>query len=313
MFKIGIVNIDTSHPLAFSGILRKENRARYAAIFNDGFRGDDEVECFIEKHGLDKRFLSISEMADYADIGFIQGCDWDKHIDYAVPFIKKGKPVFIDKPIVGNIRDCKKLKELADGGAVILGSSSVRYAHEICDFLALDEESRGKTVNVFGTAGVDEFNYGIHIVEGICALIQDKPLSVSFAGAGNIDGKICETYFIKFESGVTAVYNLFTGTWQPFEIVIMTAKSTYQFRIDTNAIYKSLLDRICDYMETGVNNLATVNQLVDSVMIMLAGRISRENGGGEIRICDIPDDDPGYDGALFCEGYAAAASKIYLR
>ena len=252
-------------------------------------------------------------MADYADVGFIQGCDWDKHIEHAVPFIEKGKPVFIDKPLAGNIKDCKRLKELADGGAVILGSSSVRYAGEICNFLAVDEESKGKTVNVFGTAGVDEFNYGIHIVEGICALISDKPVSVSFAGAGNAGGKVCETYFVKFKNGASAVYNLFIGVWQPFETVIMTTKTTYQFRIDTNAIYKSLLDRICDYMETGVNKTASTEQLIDSVMIMLAGRISRENGGGEVRLCDIPDSDPGYDGALFCKNYAAASSKIYLR
>ena len=56
MIKIGVVNIDTSHPLAFSEILLKENRARYAAVFNDGFRGDDEVESFIKKRGLEIKF-----------------------------------------------------------------------------------------------------------------------------------------------------------------------------------------------------------------------------------------------------------------
>ena len=313
MFKIGVVNIDTSHPLAFSDILRKENRGRYSAIFNDGFRGDDEIESFIKNHGLDKRFMSINDMADYADIGFIQGCDWDTHVKYAVPFIEKGKPVFIDKPIVGNIKDCKKIKELADNGAVILGSSSVRYANEIRDFLAIDENTRGKTVNVFGSVGVDEFNYGIHIVEGICGLIPEKPVSVCYMGSGRIDEKICETYYVKFENGVTAIYNSFIGTWQPFEFVIMTTKTTYQFRIDTSTIYKSLLDRICDYMETGINNMASANQLIDPVMILLAGRRSRETKGGEVKLSDIPDDDPGFDGALLCKNYAAASSKIYLK
>ena len=38
MIRIGAVNIDTSHPLAFSEYLLKGNRARYVAVYNDGFR-----------------------------------------------------------------------------------------------------------------------------------------------------------------------------------------------------------------------------------------------------------------------------------
>ena len=110
MFKIGVVNIDVSHPLVFSDILHSGNRARYFAVYNDGFRGDDEVEGFIRNCGLDRRCNTVEELADCCDIGFIQGVNWDKHLDYAEVFIKKVKPVFIDKPIVGNIADCARLE-----------------------------------------------------------------------------------------------------------------------------------------------------------------------------------------------------------
>ena len=48
MIRIGVVNIDVSHPKAFSEYLKKGNRARYVAVYNEGFRGDDEVEGFIK-------------------------------------------------------------------------------------------------------------------------------------------------------------------------------------------------------------------------------------------------------------------------
>jgi predicted dehydrogenase len=51
-------------------------------------------------------------MADKVDIGFIQSCNWDKHIDQAMPFIQKGKPVFIDKPIVGSMKDIERIEKL---------------------------------------------------------------------------------------------------------------------------------------------------------------------------------------------------------
>lgn len=49
MIRIGVVNIDVSHPLAFSQILNQEDRARYVAVYNDGFRSDEEVDAFIHR------------------------------------------------------------------------------------------------------------------------------------------------------------------------------------------------------------------------------------------------------------------------
>jgi len=311
MIRIGAVNIDISHPLAFAEYLKTTGRARYAAVFNDGFRGDDEVDAFIRKYNLEKRCRTLEELADCVDVVFVHGCNWDKHLAYAKPFIARKKPVFIDKPIVGNIRDCKAIETLA-AGAVILGSSSVRYAQEIVNFAGQPESERGKILNVFATAGVDEFNYAVHVVEGIEGIVGTGALSCAFMGHSSIDGKTCETFFVKYANGVTAVYNTFQGAWQPFEFVIMTTKATCQFRVDTAKIYAALLDRICDYMETKKNTLAPVPALTESVKIMLAGRISREQKGRECRLADIPDNDPGYDGHIFERAYAAAAKKIYV-
>ena len=312
MIRIGVVNIDVSHPKAFSDYLLRAERARYVAVYNDGFRGDDEVEAFVKNYGLEKRCLTIEELADMVDIGFVQSCNWADHIAQAMPFIERKKPVFIDKPIVGSLADSRKLEALADSGAVILGSSSLRYAEEVVDFACQPEEERGRIVNVFGTCGVDVFNYGVHIVEAIGGLLGAGARSVKMAGRSVVDGKICETFVVSFASGITATYNTFQGAWQPCDVVIQTTKSTHHFRIDTSKIYGALLDRICDYMETGKSSLAPMTTLTEAVKIMLAGRISREKGGAEVALSDIPVDDPGYDGKAFEQDYGSKASKIYL-
>jgi predicted dehydrogenase len=230
-----------------------------------------------------------------------------------MPFIEKGKPVFIDKPIVGSVADCKKLEELAEKGAVILGSSSVRYAEEIQNFLALPPEERGEILSINGTAGVDEFNYPIHIVEAIHELAQSEPVSTNFAGRAEREGLVSETFTVRFANGITGTYTTCHGQWHQFEVVIMTTKSTYYFQIDCGKIYGALLDRICDYMETGENRLAPVKKINQAIKIMLAGRLSRENGGGAFKIEDIPENDPGFDGDEFERDYAKAAAKIYLQ
>ena len=313
MIRIGVVNIDVSHPKAFSEYLRKDNRARYVAVFNDGFREDDEVNAFIKNYELEKRCNSVEELADYVDIGFIQGCNWDKHLKYAQPFIDRKKPVFIDKPIVGSLADCKKIEELVKNGAVILGSSSVRYAQEVIEFASKGEEEVGKILNIFGTAGVDEFNYAVHIVEAIGGIAGTGAVSCKFIGYNEKDSKRCETFYVTFANGISATYNTFHGSWQPFEVVIMTTKTTFHFKIDTTKIYGALLDRICNFIETGKNDLAPIEALTESIKIMLAGKISRANGGEEVKLSDIPENDSGYYGDEFEKKYAAAAAKIYLK
>ena len=312
MIRIGVVNIDVSHPKSFSEYLKLGDRARYVAVYNDGFRGDDEVEGFIKSAGLEKRCGSIEELADMVDIGFVQGCNWDLHLKHAQPFIDRKKPVFIDKPIVGKLADCGKLEKLAAAGKVILGSSSVRYSQEVVDFLKKPESEVGKILNIFGTAGVDEFNYAIHVVEAIGGILGTGAASTKFVAGTTIDGKTNETFFVKYASGATATYCVTYGLWQPFEIVVTTTKGTFHFKIDTGKIYAALLDRICDYMETGKNTLAPIVNITESVKIMLAGRISRARNGVEVKLSDIPKDDPGFDGAVFEKGYAAAAKKMYL-
>ena len=144
MIRIGAVNIDTSHPLGFGEVMEKDDRARYVGVYNDSFRPDSEVEGFIRRFGLEKRCNTLEELAAMCDIGFIHGCDWDDHLRCAMPFIEQGKPVFIDKPLVGNLADCRRVEQLVKDGAVILGASSARYAYEVQQFLALPDGAAHK-------------------------------------------------------------------------------------------------------------------------------------------------------------------------
>ncbi len=108
------------------------------------------------------------------------------------------------------------------------------------------------------------------------------------------------------------MYNNFTGAWQPFDLTVMTGLATFNFRIDTKKIYSALLERIFNYMETGKNGLAPVSELAESVRIMLAGKISRENGGEPVALSAIPDDYAGFDGGEFEREYSKKAKKIFV-
>ena len=312
MIKIGVVNIDVSHPLAFAKELNKEDRAKYIAVFNDGFRSDEEVESFVKNYGLEKICHSVEELSDEVDVGFVQGCNWDKHLDYAMTFIQKNKPVFIDKPIVGNVADCRKLLELEKNGAVILGSSSARYCNEVRKFLTLPEGEKGEVLHIDITVGVDEFNYAIHAVEAMCALAEDKSKTVKYVGAGRKDGQKCETYFVEFDSGLSACYHCVEGNYVKFNIIILTTKESFCITVDNSALYKALLAEICNKLEGKEHCLAGMEEITDSIKVMLAGKWSKENGGQEISIHASELETVRFDGDAFEKEYAASAKPIYL-
>jgi hypothetical protein len=311
MIKIGIVNIDTSHPAAFAKLMQDNMEMQYDMIYNDSFRKDGEVNWFANKYCAGKRAMSIDELADKTDVGFIQSCNWEKHIEQALPFIKRGKPVFIDKPIVGSAADADLLEKLAADGAKFLGSSSARYAEEIVSFLEIPVEERAEVINIYGTCGVDEFNYGVHITEIISEIAQSEPVGGKFIGSCNKDGLTTETYEVEFKNGVMGIYTLNIGKWQPFCITVMTTKSSYTFKIDSGKIYKALLDRIQDYAVSGKDALADVKALADCTRLMLCGKKSKdEKNGAFVSVKELSSSDK-YDGYAFAEGYGKISGIIY--
>ena len=304
MIRIGTVNIDTSHAPSFAEILLGGDRARYTAIYNDGFRTDAEVDAFIQKYGLEKRYYDLSEMADNIDVAFIQSCDWDRHIELCEPFIKKNVPVFIDKPIVGNLRDARKIEEWAAQGKVILGSSAMRYTYEHDDFFA--QSSAEDIISVTATVGVDEFNYAIHAVEEILGFVKNSvPVSTEYIGTNDAGGVEVDSYRVLFANGVSAYYHICKKGWQPSTAIVMTKKTTFVYKIDSGKVYEAMLKQVCNYFEGKENNMASVESMLYAVRIMLAGIKSRKLGGATL-LSSLTEDDPAFDGFAFYESYRAA-------
>ena len=306
MHRIGTVNIDTSHAPSFAEILLKGNTARYTAVYNDAFRTDDEVDAFIKRFGLEKRYYSLDEMAKNIDIAFIQGCNWDRHIECALPFINTGVPVFIDKPFVGNMKDINKILRLEKEGAVILGTSALRYTYEHDSFFAVPEADRGEILHITTTVGVNDFDYAIHSIESIMGFMRGiTPKSVRFIGTSRVGETPCDSYYVLFESGASACYHICLKGWQPSTALVMTTKTSYAYKIDTSKVYEAMLGQVCAYLEGKENLLATAAEMCDSIKILLAGKKSKTNGGTEELISGLNETDEGFDGAAFEREYEA--------
>lgn len=315
MIKFGAITIDVSHPLAFAKTLSEGERGRYTAVYNNGFRESDETQSFADRFGL-KICSSVDELANEVDIGMIHSCNWDKHLSYVDAFAKLGKPVFIDKPIVGNLADCRKLAELTKNGVKILGTSALRYCDEVVNVQKVLRENGVRTLHTDVSVGCDEFNYAIHAIEEICAITDSKPVSAKHIGRALSENEHCDSYMIFFENGATACYHNYGKKFSFFNTVVLTtgstSKSDFCFTVDNGRMYASMLDRICDHLEGKESKLATMDEMIDSVKVAIACKASRESGGKEIPLDSPILEDVSFDGYGFEREYAATAKKIYL-
>jgi len=305
MIKIGIVDPDTSHPENFAPILHENGRARIVAIQSDySVKNRRDTRELAARIGVEKVFDTVEEMLDLVDAGFIQGANWDTHLPKARPFLEAGKPVFIDKPLAGKISDCIEFENWSAKGAKILGCSSLRYCYEVRDFLATPLEERGQVRSVHAVVGTDEFNYGIHAVEMLQGITGPGAESVRFLGSSSGG---CELYQIFYSNDIIATYQVAGETWLPFVATVTTTRNTCIINANTadNRIYRALLERVLEALEGRQSGLASVEELTETIRVCLAGRLSKRNNGAVVRLDEIPEGDPGYDGEAFVKLYAA--------
>ena len=303
MIKVGIVDVHTSHPATFTSYLHKGDRARVMAVCDDGLV-KKRRDGFIKEFEVKNIYSTPEDMVDEIDIAFIQSCNWDEHIKKALPFIKAGKPVYIDKPTVGNLKDCQELEKLAEDRAVILGGSSLRYCQEVEEFRKKPADEVGRILSVFTNIGVDEFNYGIHAMEMVQGLLGTGAEAVSFIASSE---EIAQ-YLVEYKDGKLVIYQTQQGIWQPFTMTIITTKNTFQIKVDNAKIYGALLDRICDFMEKG-SALSPVAELTETVKIYLAGKVSKKKNS-KIKLADLDINDSGFDGFAFSQEYAKSVNSI---
>ena len=186
--RAGMIGLDTSHVPAFAKIFNNPKATgdiagiRIVAGYPGGTdipASRDRVKGFTEQlRGMGiEIFDSIPKLLETVDVVLLESVDGRIHLQEAIPVIKAGKPLFIDKPVAGSLADAIVIYELAKKHNVpCFSSSSVRFAPGIQELLK--NEKLG-TIEGAGTWGPctyqegtpDMFFYGIHGIEPLYALM----------------------------------------------------------------------------------------------------------------------------------------------
>jgi predicted dehydrogenase len=180
--RVGIIGLDTSHSVEFT---KELNSAGTSSEF-EGYRvvaaypkGSLDIESSVKRipgYTEDVKKMgveimdSIPALLEKVDVVLLETNDGRQHLEQALPVLKAGKTMFIDKPISASLADAITIFEVAKHYKVpVFSSSTLRFIS------SAQEVAHGKIGKVLGADAFspcalekthpDFFWYGIHGVE----------------------------------------------------------------------------------------------------------------------------------------------------
>jgi len=184
---------------------------------------------------------SLEEMAESVDAVLLARDDAENHYAMALPFLKAGIPIFIDKPFAVKINEAEKMWAAQQYANQIFSCSSLRYAKEL---LLTDEEreSIGEIKIVEGSIMKQWETYGIHILEPVLAQLPGRGRLLDVK---NMGGSYQKQVLVQWEN--TSGYFKTTGNIpSPLELKFFGSKGNISktFSDSFNAFKNSLAEFI---------------------------------------------------------------------
>jgi len=138
MYRIGIIGTENSHAMAFSKIINlndpETGKPRYPDVRVTGIYGPDpdSPKKIMDEAGVDFIAREPEEFFGQVDAMCITCRKGSLHYKYALPFVEKGMPVFVDKPFTSDPDEAERLIGAAKkSGSRLCGGSSARLVTDV--------------------------------------------------------------------------------------------------------------------------------------------------------------------------------------
>ncbi len=295
--RIGLIGLDTSHVIAFTQSLNDPKSPNHVpggkvvAAFKGGSpdiessatRVEGYTTQLKEKFGV-KIYDSIEEMTNHVDAIMLESLDGRPHLAQFRRTLGAKKPVFIDKPFAGTLRDGLEIARLArEHGVPIFSSSSLRYGPEPIE-PKIEKIGGVLTAYSIGPAEYDArhpdmFWYGIHAIEALYTVMGPGCVSLVRTKTENND----------VITGVWADGRIGTmqGNRKGFKgygVTVTGPKGSVTVG-DKNS-YRGLLVEAVKFFQTRVSPVP-VETTIEILAFMEAADESKRRGGVPVTIAEV--------------------------
>jgi hypothetical protein len=295
--RIGMIGLDTSHVTAFTKLLNDRSHPQHVpggkvvAAFKGGSRDIESSWSRVEGYTRELREQwgveivdSIEALCEKVDVVMLESVDGRPHLEQVKPVFKARKPVFIDKPVAGSLRDAIEIYRLArEHGVPCFSSSSLRYYPGLVE---LKQADIGELKGAISTGPChlephhpDLFWYGVHPAEALFTVM----------GTG------CESV-VRTSTPDTDVV---TGVWRggrvgtligirnaaaPYRVTVFGTKRVLDQK--EGGDYAPLIREVMKFFQTGIAPVSA-EETIELFAFMEAADESKRRGGAPVRIADV--------------------------
>lgn len=169
-----------------------------------------------------------SEMFGQIDALIVARDDWESHFQIAMPFLQRGIPVFVDKPLTLDSAQLDAFVPYLAAGK-LMSCAGLRYAAEL-DPMRAPSPATGAFRLLSGTVLNRLDKYGIHLIEAVASLGGDfaRAVSVTRLEAPH------EAYQIQFANGVPFQLNCLGNVGKTFHLSLFGATTHAHFDLHDN-------------------------------------------------------------------------------
>lgn len=295
--RIGMIGLDTSHVTAFTSLLNNEKNPKYvpggkvvvafkggsADIESSASRVEGYTKELQDKYGV-KIVPTIEELCAQVDVVMLMSVDGRPHLEQARPVFKARKPIYIDKPVAGSLRDALEIYRLAkEANVPVFSSSSYRYYESLVEVKKTDV-GEVRSVISYGPAHLephhpDFYWYGVHPTEALYTMM----------GTG------CETV----TRTSTAEIDVATGIWKggrvgtlqglrtkatPHKVIVFGSKAVAEQK--GSGDYAPLVREVIKFFQTGIAPVPP-EETIEMFAFMEAADESKRQGGRPVKISEV--------------------------
>lgn len=218
---------------------------------------------------------NVDEMTGAIDALIIARDDWESHADLALPFLRRGIPVFVDKPLTLDSGELASFMPFLENGR-LMSCSGLRYAAEL-DGLRVNDPPTGAIRLISGAVLNGPEKYGIHLIEAVASFggTFALPLALTRLKAPH------DSFLLHYENGVPFHLDCLGHVGKTFHLSVFGERAHCSVDLHDNfSAFRRTLEKFFAMVQSSVpaidpGETARIMQLLTRARTLEAGATAR--------------------------------------